>query len=993
MKSTKLCRNRQLVAGFTLPVVLVITGVLLILSVGVLMVTNTERSTARSLVEHQRADLAAKAGLEAVREILKRETTTDDFIILQSTRAEPITNDRVKAPHLFLARGKVRENQISFCYIPLFSSVSAPDENQQLAAPRLETISEASESHRMDFTALPYQDKVSVSWRPIHDEKGRAVARYAWWLEDLQGKADPRLTGNTDGPDHTHVRAAFPYPAPGLNPKPDADNETPLNQIAIYAIDSKATSDDQGVLEKSLINNRSIMVSPGSLLAAAKIKPPLSRDNVGHLIDRKARSTEENLVTNLQPYFERPLIPPTTGIDPSVIGTPRMNLNSLLAEAPGKAVDKMASFINNALPDFEKRKGGFPENYIMTLAANSIDYADADSDPTLMDGNYRGLDAYPLMSEIALKIQYVGISNQHDRKIMTFRFKLFAELFNPTSKPVKGDARLSYEVALPMSGIGAGVGGVPFDSPSLISAACVHNLLFINDRFWSDSVEVNLQPNQYFCYLFADAIYSIDVGASTDIIPNGTPFSLDETKGISGVSLMWNNHVVERSERIIRQAGLNYSMKNGVLTGGFSVGTTKTLTKAALPGHVYDDYPNMYYNMGDPRITHYLRSAFLDENAYPENASPNRRNIRLDIYKNDAANKPKVYARMLPSEWPDGGHNAPVGSWSNGTNDGTELTAAKFDFAYDPEMGKAAPQVISNLGRFLSTTELGRVFDPIMHAPTFINSEDTDLFRNKGKYPSSSATWPDVISDQPSSYYGGGNTLRIGRPEHPAFVSLKKPGLHAVRLLDLFHVGRSRSDDALEREGPVIRIEGHVNLNTATRDTIRAMAAGNLVMDPLLAKQTDTHHSGAPFMAPPVSPLTLQAPSITLEADRIADAIIGNRPYISAADLANIKDLSGEFVFGNRAMYPDEKRVEWSDAAAEEVFARVYEASTVRSRNFRVWIVAQSLAPSSNANSAPTVLSEVRKVHNLFVDPGERALDGAIINENCKTIVNFTNEF
>ena len=574
---------------------------------------------------------------------------------------------------------------------------------------------------------------------------------------------------------------------------------------------------------------------------------------------------------------------------------------------------------------------------------------------------------------------------------MTFRFKLFAELCNPTSQPVAGDARLSYEVALPMDSIGAGVGGEHFDSPALLSdpAIATHDLTRIDGRYWSREVEVALEPNQYRCYLFADVVYRMDVGAASDVIPGGTPFSLNEARAASGLSLMWDGKVLERADGILRQSGLIYSKKNGIVTGGFKTGKDETLTKAALPGHVYDDYPSMYYNMGDPRMTHYLRAAPLDENAYPENISPNRRNIRLDIYNDDVLTKPKVYARMLPSEWPDGGHNAAVGSWSPGSDDKTEMSDPRFDFPYDPEMGLAAPQMISNRGRFYSTTELGRVFDPVMYAPTFSSSEETTVFRSKGKMPSTRTSWPDVRGNQASAFYGGGNTLRIGRPEHPRFDLGTEPGLHAARLLDLFHVGRSRSANPADREGPVTRIAGHVNLNTASRDALRALAAGALAMDPLLARRTGGDHLGAPSMAPPVSLLSLSAPTSTDEADRIAGAILHSRPYQSAVDLARASEADGTVVFGNRALYPDNSDIEWNDAAAEEIFARVYEGSTVRSRNFRVWIVAQALAPGPT----PQVLSEVRKVHTLFADPGERAVDGSIVPGKFKITATSTNEF
>jgi hypothetical protein len=214
----------------------------------------------------------------------------------------------------------------------------------------------------------------------------------------------------------------------------------------------------------------------------------------------------------------------------------------------------------------------------------------------------------------------------------------------------------------------------------------------------------------------------------------------------------------------------------------------------------------------------------------------------------------------------------------------------------------SAPQTISNLGRFHSTTELGRVFDPVMHAPSFSNSETTGAFRSKGKMPVPGGSWPDISSSQAGPYYGGGNTLRIGRPEHPAFAHDANPGMHAARLLDLFHAGLSRSAKPEEREGPLTRIMGHVNLNTASRDALRTLAAGTLVMDPLLARRSNDNHLGAPDMAPPVTPLALQAPAASIEADRIADAIIRGRPYPSTADLARVAEPDGTAVFGNRAL-------------------------------------------------------------------------------------------
>jgi Tfp pilus assembly protein PilX len=58
-------------SGFTLVVVLVVAAALLIAAIGSLAVSGIERGTSRASVDHQRAELAARAGLEELRGISK----------------------------------------------------------------------------------------------------------------------------------------------------------------------------------------------------------------------------------------------------------------------------------------------------------------------------------------------------------------------------------------------------------------------------------------------------------------------------------------------------------------------------------------------------------------------------------------------------------------------------------------------------------------------------------------------------------------------------------------------------------------------------------------------------------------------------------------------------------------------------------------------------------------------------------------------------------
>ena len=979
-------RGLATIPAFILPAVLFVISALLILAVGLLLNVGLERRTARSYVEYQRAELAASAALQQVKASLKHATSNDTFLLLQATLKPTNQTARQATPYLFLAQGKSAPNDsFTFSYLPLFSATEQPADTPGLTPPAIEPLIPAEAGSYLDLTPLPFLEPLRLAWIPIINAQHQLVARYAFWVEDMQGKLDPMTTGNSDGPDASQLAPTWPFPAPALDPDPA---HPALSPLALHAIDPASTAAKPGKLAQTLISNRKGMLSPDSLLAAANVQPPLTRKPSGHLSDPAARAVEENLATTTRPYLEQPCIPFVHGISSAVIGTPKLNLNALLAKGPA-GVAPMAAFIKQALPDFLTRKGGFPDDYLQTLAANAIDYADEDNQSTLLAGSYRGLDAFPLISEVTLQVHYVGTQQINGRRILNWRFRLFAELWNMTNIDVNGTSRLSYEVALPMDGIGAATASKRFDDPTLLDdpAKTSHHLTKIAGRFWSPEIEVSMRANEYMVYEVADVTYALDVGPTFITVAN--PFSLTEQEGAAGISLLWNGQEVDRAAAIIRQ-------KNGL---EFNLSNPRYTSKATVAALSFGAYGSEIDNPGDPRVSYYFRSTPLGENANPENASPNRRNIRRStIYDADSPRKPKTYGRVMPSEWPDGGHDSAVGSWPLSEDDAVTPTDPRYFWAQTP-VASQAPQRISNAGRFYSATELGHVYDPILWQPTYDNPLDTASIR-KGLMPASRCAWPDVLAaSPPSPDHGGGNSLRIGRPEHPAF---DQEGKRAIYLLDLFHAGRSRSPEPALREGNLVEIQGQVNVNTATREVLRAMAAGALGQDPSLATVPDSLiHQAAPLMAPPPTLTTLYAPSTgsQSEADCIADAIIRSRPFASPSQLALAKDMDGKPLFGNPAVYrpgihiSNNTHVQWSDASAEEVFARVYEASTVRSRNFRVWVVGQALAPTASSTVAPQVLAEVRKVFSLFADPGQRDNEGTIDPDKSQTAVIHENNF
>lgn len=118
-------------------------------------------------------------------------------------------------------------------------------------------------------------------------------------------------------------------------------------------------------------------------------------------------------------------------------------------------------------------------------------------------------------------------------------------------------------------------------------------------------------------------------------------------------------------------------------------------------------------------------------------------------------------------------------------------------------------------------------------------------------------------------------------------------------------------------------------------------------------------------------------PTVSKQADFFADAVINSRPLLSTSALSTIRvtppaGSQPEPFFGNPHQYNNQTPpTEWNDPGREELFAKIYNLATTRSRNFRVFVTGQSLDKNRN------VLSTVTKVYQVFVKPN-RAADGTI---------------
>jgi hypothetical protein len=375
-----------------------------------------------------------------------------------------------------------------------------------------------------------------------------------------------------------------------------------------------------------------------------------------------------------------------------------------------------------------------------------------------------------------------------------------------------------------------------------------------------------------------------------------------------------------------RDQNLSPGMKyNGYDPTGLTPGLPKTPdpTKNVWRGNPSPPNNNSSGQFGDPRASWYITDPWPSGD-----------------YLNDSywgGPTPQI----LPLNWPDSGHPF---SQSGVRPSGPGQTPVDIMAGPTPTPAPSTKSIslLSTTTRdaLTSVAELGNVFDPAQLSYAVTNPGG-DL--------------PDIPSSATlDSKGGGGHTLAIGRPEFSRFDT---NGMRAWQLLDVFSTGSGSTT-------PTTNTAGLVNINTASRDVLRALAAGILQSKDLAIQPSSLTTSFYP-------------PTVSKQADLFADAVINSRPLLSTSALSAIRvtppgGSQPEPFFGNPHQYSNQTApTEWNDAGREELFAKILNLATTRSRNFRVFVTGQSLDKNGN------VLSTVTKVYQVFVKPN-RAADGTI---------------
>lgn len=321
-----------------------------------------------------------------------------------------------------------------------------------------------------------------------------------------------------------------------------------------------------------------------------------------------------------------------------------------------------------------------------------------------------------------------------------------------------------------------------------------------------------------------------------------------------------------------------------------------------------------------------------------------------------------------PTTWLDSGHadnpfgaNCPytAGAVADKPSASTYASAANLFSKISSSQWKTnqAPCHIAN-SPLTNICELGNIFDPIMWT-----RESQDIIGLKDS------------SNKPSVQHGGGNTLRIGRAEHQRFAwtnlssqdpSIPNMQMSAAALLDLFCLSNQFDEG------------GKINLNTAPAPVLRALAGGiYLRSDPALLTG-GTNFSIPPAMAeafaqgvmrfraqyPFYSPSQLAFINTSTDWSKGSTGVA--RIWPSNAVFGNTNAIALSEAPGNSLSSASANVTAWNDQAAEEWFAKIFKLSTVYSRNFRVYVIAQKATTNSSGafiGAGPVV----RKYYNLLI--------------------------
>jgi hypothetical protein len=680
-------------------------------------------------------------------------------------------------------------------------------------------------------------------------------------------------------------------------------------------------------------------------------------------------------------------------------------------------------------------------DYAKCLAANIVDYIDTDSNPTALDAaqGYRGTEALPYLTELSLRYRLdPGSGGYSDYKDTTNAAPSSPTPANRISPGINAYLELwnPYATNINVSALGIRFKSYGTDLPTSTNAFAIGCNQFIKtiDEIATNYKNGSSGPLSNLTFTFSNAIAAGMVkGITNNRLPsNGyCLIKLDHQQSWMTIGPLTNTNnwrrinatnfafIYGRTNNTSRRvyAGANSSAFSDACmeVGAPAIATSYNgygrsgLCELSFGGIVYDrarnllmqfssfetdgtspdsgaqyqswnpaliihdtnSFANRLLSTGDPRITYFLRpfsssdalfahlafsnTSFGGPNTNTQTAQANRSLSQDPSFLNPSC-------RLDVTQWPDRGHNPNAyGANPAGSNPETNSANEPILRSVASTGTNKAPAFIRN-SRMTNILELGNIYDPI-------------LWRGltNGNVASNSTSDPR---------FGGGNSLRIGRPEHPRFAftnmyrnstpSIPNMAMSSAALLDLFCItnGTNASGSTYSLGG------GKINLNTAPAPVLRALAGGVLLtndtaqlpanaavpagMSEAFAQGVMRFRSKYPFLTP--SHLSFIGTDSTWPNTNSwpNNAVFGNTNTITLDTTAPGNNVGGSTTININ---------EWNDQAAEEWFSKIYALSSCQSQNFRIYVVAQLVA-TNNSGQTNAIGPLVKKYYQVFFQNG-----------------------
>lgn len=780
-----------------------------------------------------------------------------------------------------------------------------------------------------------------VGWVYIDHEKRRLgssltntspAVRIAWFTEDLEGLIDAERMG-------------------AATTRSSGTNSEEISLSSARATNGAALISDISSFTNQA--NRRTYLSYG-LLASPSISGLANSTNARYFASglRSWRPNNPPSPTNNENGAVEwiPVGIPITNLNGVVLGYSnqgytKINLNRMMANAD--ALSNIASVITNNLPAFTNRAGGMDGTaYVNALAANIIDYADTDSSATstnISGVNIVGFDNYPMLTHVFDQFLYKAATK-------SITITTYLQFWNPSSLstlPLSGGTftyNLNDTIRYPTNT----AGDLFTNRPLSTSTLPVSNFSFSNGASTTWSFPKN-------CGFISSLTNPIYLSKFPNFPISGPPtIDLNTTDGSTTDNTATNNFTITGLGATNRPPLSLYRDKI-TLNDNVPIWMGSILNLRMNSGAGADGTIRL---CADSTMLNYIGIGKTDKIANASYA-----NVYWQGY-------PTEFTSALlsghPGNWPDGYNTANTPIPTRGTNNppvpplGPFIIQNSLTLIADP-----APFKISNFGFYTNICELGNILDPIQWAPpttsAITNYANVDIPADN--------TWTA------NSMYGGGSTLRIGRPEHSLFAftnmggnSIPRMQMSAAALLDLFcttnltnGLGTNASSPTLS--GPYTLGAGRINLNTAPAPVLAALAGG-------IALSRDPNKAGAEVSTTMINAFT--------------NGVMRFRhlyPFLSPSQLlfisANYGDANwtNSAVWSNSAVFSKNQGLAGvtsiNDEGLEEWFSKIYALSSCQSHNFRIYVVAQLVATNSSGQTN-AIGPLVKKYYQVYFQNGSQ---------------------